>query len=84
MRLPNRPWGARRLDNVIRAIRVLDANGDELTLYEYELQAPNLAMMALMRSPATRLALDTGEEARRIDDDNFELVASGERLTRIG
>jgi hypothetical protein len=41
-------------------------------------------MMSLNRSPATRLALDTGEEAIRIDDDNFILVASGERLTRIG
>ena len=70
------------MDNVIRAIRVLDANGDELTLYEYEQTQPT--MMSLNRSPATRLALDTGEEAMRIDDDNFILVASGERLTRIG
>jgi hypothetical protein len=72
------------LDNVIRAIRVRDANGDELTLYEYEQAQPALVMMGLNRSPATRLALDTGEEAMRVDDDHFVLVASGERLIRSG
>ena len=72
------------MDNVIRAIRVLDANGDELTLYEYEQDQPPLTIMSMNRTPATRLVLDTGEEAMRIDDDNFVLVASGERLTRIG
>jgi hypothetical protein len=70
------------LDNVIRAIRVRDANGDELTLYEYEQAQPALAIMSLNRGQATRLALDTGEEARRVDDGNFVLVASGERLIR--
>ena len=39
--------------------------------------------MGLNRAPTTRLALDTGEEAVRIDDHTFVLVASGERLTRI-
>jgi hypothetical protein len=62
----------------------MDANGDELTLYEYEQAQPGLTMMGLNRGPATRLVLDTGEEAERLDDDNFVLVASGERLVRIG
>jgi hypothetical protein len=64
-------------------IRVRDANGDELTLYEYERDRSNLVMMAFGGVPATRLVLDTGEEATRIDDDNFVLVESGERLVRI-
>jgi hypothetical protein len=72
------------LDNVIRAIRVRDANGDELTLYEYDQEASYLITMGLSRASATRLALDTGEEATRIDDDTFELVTSGEHLTRVG
>jgi len=71
------------LDNVIRAIRVRDANGDELTLYEYGRSTSSLVRMALNRVNPTRLALDTGEEAERVDDDTFVLVASGERLIRI-
>ncbi len=71
------------MDNVIRAIRVKDANGDELALYEYQQPASYLVMMGLNRAPATRLALDTGEEAERIDDDTFVLIATGEQLTRI-
>jgi hypothetical protein len=71
------------LDNVLRAIRVQDANGDELTLYEYEQSTSYLVTMALGRNPATRLALDTGEEAKRVDDHTFVLVESGERLTRV-
>ena len=59
----------------------MDANGDELTLYEYEQAQPTI--MGLNRAPTTRLALDTGEEAMRIDDHIFVLVKSGERLTRI-
>ena len=71
------------MDNVIRAIRVKDANGDELTLYEYEQAASYLIMMGLNRVPATRLALDTGEETERVDDDTFVIVATGERLMRV-
>ena len=72
------------MDNVIRAIRVRDANGDELMLYEYEQPAPPyLGIVGLSRPGATRLALDTGEEATRIDDDTFVLVERGETLTRI-
>jgi hypothetical protein len=71
------------LDDVIRAIRVRDANGDELTLYEYQQSASYLVMMGLNRVPATRLALDTGEEAERVDDDTFTILATGEKLTRI-
>ena len=76
--------GADKLDNVIRAIPVRDAHGDELTLYEYRQAGPHRVVMGLgLGGGSTRLALDTGEEVRRIDDDHFELVATGERLTRI-
>jgi hypothetical protein len=84
MDAPNRLGGRIELDNVIRAIRVRDANGDELMLYEYEQASSYLIMMGLNRSPETRLVLDTGEEATRVDDDTFVLVATGEQLTRIG
>jgi hypothetical protein len=83
VRVPNRLGGRNQLDDVIRVIRVRDANGDELTLYEFQQPASYLVMMGLNRLPATRLALDTGEEAQRLDDDTFTIVATGERLTRI-
>jgi hypothetical protein len=70
------------LDNVIRAIPVRDAHGDTLTLFEHRQVVPFLSVIGLAGG-TKRLALDTGEEVRRIDDDNFELVATGERLIRI-
>ena len=72
------------MDDVVQAIRVRDANGDELTLYEYRPAAPYLKMLGINRNAATRLALDTGEEVARIDDATFAIVATGEKLTRIG
>jgi hypothetical protein len=77
------PWGANQLDDVIRAIRVRDANGDELTLYEYRQAASARTILGLNRNGATRLALDTGEPAERVNDETFVIVASGERLARI-
>jgi hypothetical protein len=72
------------LDNVIRTIPVRDAHGDALTLYEYRPAAPHWTKIGLNRAGGTtRLALDTGEEVKRIDDDHFVIVASGDRLTRI-
>ena len=68
----------------MRAIRVRDANGDELMLYEYEQPAsPYLAIMGLARPGATRFALDTGEEATPVDENTFVLVERGETLTRV-
>ncbi len=83
MRGPNR-LGGEPLETVIRAIPVRDGHGDQLTLYEYQQFVPYLTMMSLTRAGGSRrLALDTGEEVKRIDDDNFVIVATGERLTRI-
>ena len=71
------------MDDVIRAIRVRDANGDELTLFEYRPARSHRKLLGLNRNGATRLALDTGEAAERVDDDTFVIAASGERLMRI-
>jgi hypothetical protein len=71
------------LDDVLRAIRVRDANEDELTLYEYQPATLHLKVLGLKRNGTTRLALDTGEEAERIDENTFVIIATGERLTRI-
>ena len=72
------------MDNVIRAIPVRDGNGDELTLYEYQQVGSHLATTSPERPGGTkRLALDTGEAVRCIDDDNFAIAATGEKLTRI-
>jgi hypothetical protein len=72
------------LDDVVRAIRVRDANGDELTLYEYRQAGSYLNIMGLKLAAGTRLALDTGEEAQRVSDDTFVIVATSEKLVRIG
>ena len=71
------------MDDVIRAIRVVDANGDELSLYEYREAASYRKMLGLKRNEATRLALDTGEGVEQVDDDTFVIVATGEKLVRI-
>jgi hypothetical protein len=71
------------LSKVIKAIPVRDAHGDVLTLYEYRRIMSFLAVMKSLGRGARRLALDTGEEVRRVDKDVYELVATGERLTRI-
>jgi len=70
------------LDNIIKAIPVRGAHDDALTLYEHRQVVPYLTALGLPGG-AKRLALDTGEEVRRIDNDSFEIVATGERLTRI-
>ena len=85
MRLPNRRKGREQLDNVIRAIPVRDSHGDALTLYEFQVSGASPVTMALGGGGATtRLALDTGEAVRRVDEDTFVIAATGERLVRIG
>ena len=71
------------MNNVIKAIPVMDAHGDTLTLYEYRRIMSFLAVLKSLGRGARRLALDTGEEVKRLDKNVFVLVATGERLTRI-
>jgi hypothetical protein len=72
------------MDNLIKAIPVKDRNGDEMVLYEYQQFEPHLTMSGLdRRAGAKRFALDTGELVRRIDEDTFEIVATGEALFKF-
>jgi hypothetical protein len=74
--------GGGKLNKLVKAIPVKDAHGDVLTLYEYR-QVVSLFTAVDLGVGNKRLELDTGEDVRRVDEDFFELVATGERLTRI-
>jgi hypothetical protein len=72
------------MEDVIQAIVVRDANGDELTLYEYRSFVPHLTALGIRREPGgNRLALDSGEPVKRLDDNTFAIIATGERLAKI-
>jgi hypothetical protein len=58
----------------VRSIPVRDANGDQLTVYEFQ----DRRFIRKVR----RLKLCTGETVERVDGDTFAL-ATGERLTRV-
>jgi hypothetical protein len=63
------------LKSNVKAIPVRDANGDELTLYEFQ----DWRYLSKVR----RLKLCTGELVESVDEATFKIVGSGERLTRI-
>jgi hypothetical protein len=72
------------MEDVTEAIPVRDTNGDELTLYEYQQFIPLLRGLTLRRAAGDkRLSLDTGETVRRVNDDTFVIIATGEPLFRI-
>jgi hypothetical protein len=72
------------MDDVIDTIPVRDPNGDEVTLYHYQAFVPRITLFGLRREPGdTRFQLDTGEAVRRVNDDTFVIVATGEPLFRI-
>jgi hypothetical protein len=72
------------MEEVVEAILVRDAKGDELTLYEYQQFVPHLTSLGLLRGAGhKRLVLDTGETVSRLDQHTFLIVPTGERLTRI-
>jgi|1186.fasta_scaffold316830_1 hypothetical protein len=72
------------MEQVVDAILVRDAKGDELTLYEYQEFAPHLTSLGLLRGAGhKRLVLDTGEAVSRIDHHTFAIAATGEKLSRI-
>lgn len=73
------------MEEVIDAIPVRDAKGDELTVYEYRNFVPYLTSLGLLRGAGQkRLMLDTGEAVTRVNNDTFVISATGERLSRIG
>ncbi len=59
----------------LRSIPVKDANGDELTVYEFH----ERRFLRRVR----RMKLCTGEPVEALDDKFFVLVSTGERLTRV-
>ena len=59
----------------VKAIPVRDANGDELTLYEFQDRR--------YLSKVRRLKLCTGELVESVDEATFKIVGSGEHLTPI-
>lgn len=59
----------------VRSIRVMDANGDEFILHEFQ----DRRFLRKVR----RMKLDTGELVGHVDNDTFVIVGTGERLTRI-
>ena len=62
----------------VKAIPVVDGNGDELTLYEVQERG---ALFGLL--PRSRLVLGSGEVVAKTRD-GFVVAATGELLTRVG
>jgi hypothetical protein len=58
-----------------RGIPVRDANGDELTVYEFH----ERRFLRRVR----RMKLCTGEPVEAVDENVFVLIGTGEKLTRI-
>ena len=56
-------------------ILVEDATGARYYVHEYHGRRTFLRVRRYM--------LDTGEQVRRIDPRSFEIIATGERLTRV-
>jgi hypothetical protein len=72
------------MEDVSKTISVRDAHGDELTLYEYQSFQPRLTTLGLSRDAGgKRVAVNSGEQVRRIDDGTFMVVATGEWLRKI-
>ena len=59
----------------LRSIPVRDANGDELTIYEFH----ERRFLRKVR----RMKLCTGEQVEAVDENTFALVTTGEKLTRV-
>jgi hypothetical protein len=63
--------------NHFRTIPVLDANGDQLTLYEIRERGSPFGLI-----PKKRLQLCTGETVKR-KGASYVIEATGEKLTRV-
>jgi hypothetical protein len=61
----------------ITAIPAKDRNGNQLVIYE--IWGPRRLFGLLAHH---RLELETGELVEELDEDNFVVIATGERLTR--
>ena len=72
------------MERLTRTIRVRDANGTRLTLFEFQTSTRRRGVLGWLRLEATqrRMELDTGEAVEYVDEDRFKL-ANGELLRRI-
>ena len=61
---------------MVRSIRVRDARGDELILFEFK----RSYLRALARR---RMMLDSGEVVKQVDEDTYQIVSTGEKLFRV-
>lgn len=61
---------------IVRTIPVRDANGDELTVYEFQ--------ESRFLRKVRRLKLDSGELVEVIGENTFVVVVTGEKLVRLG
>jgi len=72
------------MEEVIDTIAVRNTSGEVLTLYEYQDFLPRMTLLGLRREAANkRLELDTGDAVRRVNDETFVMVSSGEPLFKI-
>ena len=71
------------MEKLIRTIPVRDANGTQLTLFEFHQRIERRGLFGLrFASKRRRLQLDTGEAVDYIDENSFKL-ATGEMLRRV-
>jgi len=63
------------LGKYLRSIRVVDANGDEVTVHEYEERE--------FLTKKHRFSLETGQIVIYNDEKSFVIAQTGERLIRV-
>jgi hypothetical protein len=71
------------VDALVRTIPVRDANGDELTVYEYRDRRHRTILGLRFARKVRRLVLCTGEPVEYVSETVFALVSTGEELRRI-
>ena len=67
--------GSGLVGKYLRSIDVVDANGDEIVVHEYEERD--------FLTKKHRFSLETGELVERLGRDKFVVIESGEELHRI-
>ena len=71
------------MEKLIRTIPVRDANGTQLTLFEFQQSVQRRGMFGLrFTAKRRRMQLDTGEAVDYVNETTFKL-ATGEKLRRV-
>ena len=68
---------------LVRTIPVRDANGDELTVYEYQERRLRTVLGLRFARKVRRLVLCTGEPVEYLSETAFALISTGETLRRV-